>query len=156
MAQPKAKPLKFLASTKKSPVARQPAGEAGSRPPVFHFEYADVAFSGDFGFHQDPECSHDILALILDASKKSWNELLAERVYSGGQSHKKHHSQVVATLEAGARQRITDRKLDEVFGDDIFRFRDGNMKRMWGFRDGQDFYVLWWDPNHLVYPVDKD
>ena len=156
MAQPKAKSPKFSTSAKKSPVARQPASDTGRLTPIFHFEYADVSYTGDFGFHQDPGCSHDILALILDASNKTWNELLAERTHSGGQMHRKHHAQAVETLEVAARQRITERKLDEVFGDDIFRFRDGNMKRMWGFRDGQDFYVLWWDPNHLVYIVGKD
>jgi hypothetical protein len=155
MVQPKARALKPSASTKKSPVARQPSVDTGGERPVFHFDHADVTFSGDYGFHQNPECSHDILALVLDVSKKTWNELLAEMSYSGRSAHKKHHSQPIATLENDAKQRIADRKLDEVFGDDIFRFRDGNKKRLWGFREGKDFYILWWDPNHLVYPVDK-
>ena len=27
-------------------------------------------------------------------------------------------------------------------------------KRLWGFRKDGVFYVLWWDPDHTVYPTE--
>lgn len=41
--------------------------------------------------------------------------------------------------------------------DEMFRFRLGNLERLWGvIRDGV-FYAIWWDPNHQVCPgKDKD
>ncbi len=26
---------------------------------------------------------------------------------------------------------------------------------LWGYKDGKFFYLLWWDPEHTVYPVNK-
>ena len=45
-------------------------------------------------------------------------------------------------------------KLDEIFGDQIFRFRVSGQKRLWGFRRDRTFHVVWWDPDHKVYPTE--
>ncbi|MBO3743617.1 hypothetical protein [Actinoplanes flavus] len=55
-----------------------------------------------------------------------------------------------------AQERIAQLRLDEVFGDEIFRFRVANRRRLWGFIAAGVFYILWWDAEHLVYPLDHD
>jgi hypothetical protein len=44
----------------------------------------------------------------------------------------------------------------EKYADDIFRFRLGNKRRLWGFRIIANFEILWFDPNHEIYPTDPD
>jgi hypothetical protein len=40
--------------------------------------------------------------------------------------------------------------------EDIYRFRLGNKRRLWGFRRVNLFEILWYDPDHNVYPTDPD
>jgi hypothetical protein len=42
----------------------------------------------------------------------------------------------------------------EKFSDTIFRFRLGSTKRLWGFRVVNHFEVIWYDPNHEIYPTE--
>jgi len=41
-------------------------------------------------------------------------------------------------------------------GESIFRFRLSNMRRLWGFRVVNQFQILWYDPEHNIYPTDPD
>lgn len=36
-----------------------------------------------------------------------------------------------------------------------YQLRIGGKPRIWGFREGRVFKILWWDPNHSVYQVGK-
>ena len=37
----------------------------------------------------------------------------------------------------------------------ISRFRFDGSKCIYGFRRDGRFYALWWDPEHLIWPVTK-
>lgn len=37
-------------------------------------------------------------------------------------------------------------------GDALARFRLGGTERLYGFLVGNEFHILWWDPNHEVWP----
>lgn len=51
-----------------------------------------------------------------------------------------------------ARARLEELGLDDF--DELFRFRLGNMERLWGVFAGNNhvFYPLWWDCDHKVCP----
>jgi hypothetical protein len=87
-------------------------------------------------------------------AKRRWSEIEADRVGSSRNRHKKHHGQAIDTLSDPAKKALAKTKLDEIFGEDIFRFRLSGEKRLWGFRSGDVFHVLWWDPDHAVYPTE--
>lgn len=38
----------------------------------------------------------------------------------------------------------------------LWRLRFTGKQRLWGIRSGPVFRVLWWDPDHRVYPVRKE
>jgi len=42
------------------------------------------------------------------------------------------------------------------YADEIYRFRLGNKRRLWGFRILNAFETLWYDPEHNIYPTDPD
>ncbi len=56
-------------------------------------------------------------------------------------------------MRCGSGWRIADLKLDDYDGN-WFRFRLGNMERLWGVVEEEDgvFYPVWWDPRHEVCP----
>lgn len=50
-----------------------------------------------------------------------------------------------------AQTRIKDLRREE-HADNLWELRLTGTQRFWGFRYGCLFYVLWWDPDHLVCP----
>lgn len=51
-----------------------------------------------------------------------------------------------------ARDRLGDIERDDI--DDLVEIRLGNKPRVWGVRRGHVFHVLWWDPDHTVWPTE--
>jgi hypothetical protein len=88
-------------------------------------------------------------------AKLTWAEIEAQKTGSGTNRHKKHHDQEVESLRSEAREALRQRKLSVIFGDNnIFRFRVDGTTRLWGFRQGRIFHIVWWDPNHEVCPTE--
>ena len=81
-------------------------------------------------------------------SKLTWAEI--ERQAAHG--HRKHHSQLVGSLIAEAQARWGECGFE---ADEAYRFRVGAKERVWGFRAGSHFHVVWFDPEHLIYPTEK-
>jgi hypothetical protein len=91
-----------------------------------------------------------ILPKLRDFATMRWREIDAALTDSG---HRMHHSMPVEVICDECQTRLLE--LEKV-DDDIFRFRLGNLPRLWGFRILQVFHVLWYDPRHQVYPTDPD
>lgn len=89
-----------------------------------------------------------LLKFLEELTQKTWRE--CENEMSGG--HKKNHDHAITDLNAIAQDRL--RTLDEN-EERVFRFRLGGACRLWGFRSGDLFRILWYDPDHKVYPVNK-
>ena len=61
------------------------------------------------------------------------------------------HEINISELCPEAQKRLVALKLDDV--DTLFAFRITKAKRVWGFRSGYVISLLWWDPDHKVYPM---
>ncbi|MBN1458760.1 MAG: hypothetical protein JXA57_04435 [Armatimonadetes bacterium] len=48
-----------------------------------------------------------------------------------------------------ARKRFLEQYDDQ---DEIHRLRCSGTKRVYGFRQGNIFMILWWDPTHIIWP----
>ncbi|MFI5895617.1 hypothetical protein ACIA5D_36535 [Actinoplanes sp. NPDC051513] len=151
-------PQKQLVSGAKVPKTDQRAAggpDAGEHKVTFSFQHADRGHHGAWSWVSGDE-AHELLEFMCNIGRSTWTEVKAQLAGSKGGAHKKHHFQAVNTLNKEAQDRIAQLRLDEVFDADIFRFRIGNKKRLWGFIAAGVFYVLWWDADHGVYPVEKD
>lgn len=62
------------------------------------------------------------------------------------------HFVEIKDLCGKARERIVRLGKDETGR--LFSVRVTGKMRVWGFRDGAILRVLWWDPEHTVWPVD--
>lgn len=152
MAKPKARqPGK---SAKAGKTAGQPASSTNSQHPQFCFRYADRATREDWVFKPSPDDAQGILDFTCEMARLTWREI--EAMQTGERDrHRKHHSMAVGKIESAAQADLTKRKLGETFGDEIFRFRLGGEKRLWGFRQDRVFHVVFWDPDHKVCPQDR-
>ena len=156
---PKNKPAKTAANLGRGRGERQPKAdvgkvgpETGEEMPTFSFRYADRAFDGAWKWATDVEASQ-ILHFICEMEKLTWFDIKAQMTGSKVR-RKRNHYQEVSTLCSAAQSRITQLKLDEIFPEQMFRFRLDGPGRLWGFLVAGIFYVLWWDTDHKVYPLD--
>lgn len=101
-----------------------------------------------------PTDSHapELFDFLCDMARLAWSDI--ERQQAGG--HKKHHSQSIGRFVSEAQADIARTRLDETFGDDMFRFRLSGTRRLWGFRQRATFHVVWWDWGHKVYPTERN
>ena len=66
--------------------------------------------------------------------------------------HKLHHNMQTDIICDEAQLRLME---IGKYDDAIFRFRLGNKPRLWGFRVIANFEILWFDPDHKIYPTDR-
>lgn len=92
---------------------------------------------------------NEISSFLNSLTSNRWYEILSQR--SG--EHYKHHEQEVFSIEKEAIERWAELGLEEF--DTAFRFRSGSTKRIWGYKIVDVFHLIWWDPNHKIYPTEK-
>lgn len=96
-----------------------------------------------------------LLDFLEETSHKTWGELLADR--TGGRSrHKKHHAHSVDNLPRRAVDRLRRTGFLDRGEEEMFRFRLDGKGRLWGYRSGSLFRVVWWDAEHRVYPTEPE
>jgi hypothetical protein len=88
---------------------------------------------------------------LLEWCKLTWKEIDAFNT-GGKDRHKMHHSMQTDVITSEAQCRLIE---IEKYEDNIFRFRLGNLPRLWGFRRVAEFQILWFDPKHEIYPTDR-
>lgn len=99
----------------------------------------------------DEEWNEIILYNLSELSNLSWYEIYAQRT-GGKERHKKHHDMSVEVICDEAFERWLEIGLEEY--DTAFRFRFSNKQRLWGYRIFTKFNIVWWDPEHMIYPTD--
>jgi hypothetical protein len=135
----------------KTPTADRRLLPGSDECPSVSFRFADRVHSGSWTWMSGDE-SHEVLDFLCSIGNLTWSEIKGQM--TGGKSgrHKKHHHHEFSSLCKEAQDRLAELKHDERF-EDLFRFRLGGKKRLWGFLLGNVFYVLWWDSEHQVYPT---
>lgn len=116
-------------------------------------EHADRADTWSWG--QDREWGGAAWDGTIHPKLKEWEKLQWKEIdrLTTSNGHKMHHSMPCEILCDESQLRLMDLGHS---GESIFRFRLGNMQRLWGFRIVGEFQVLWYDPLHQIYPTDPD
>ena len=57
-------------------------------------------------------------------------------------------------MDEAARDRLAEIGQDDL--DELMSFRITGESRVWCIQDSAIMRVLWWDPHHGVYPIEKD
>jgi hypothetical protein len=140
----------------RAPRARPPA-ERQDGHPRFSFVFADHEYEGSWRWFKDGEAV-ELLKFMIEVERLTWQEVHAHQA-GGRRRLQKHHAQAIETLCTEAQDRLGNlRNLEGLVDDELYRFRLSGPHRLWGIRVlGDDtFYVLWWDPDHQVYPTERD
>lgn len=100
-----------------------------------------------FGWHEiDKNKLIEIHSKLCELEVLTWNEILVERKHY---NHTIYKNQICSEAQ---------KQLEEIYQEDIeelVSLRLSGPERVWGIRDRSILRLLWWDPNHLVYPSKK-
>lgn len=96
-------------------------------------------------------CVKNALCLFEDSR---WVDI-DQQLYGSGSNRKTKHHFISdhSRLTPEARKRLRDLKLEGT--DQLYSLRLQGEDRLYGLRDGSTFYLLWWDPGHLICPSQK-
>lgn len=124
------------------------------------FDYADKAGAWSWGQDRNwctPEARSGAGCTVRNAlaemSRLTWSEVLDQTTGTKRRRRKKHHAQPLNSICEEAQERWTEINRTE---EELFRFRVGGKARIWGVRLGATFFMVWWDAEHKIYPVEKD
>lgn len=127
----------------------KPANPASGSKPVWIFSEIDRSGKFAFDIQRVGNDSITILDKIINYSTMTW-QTIKQQTHDNGKS--KHHYLNYSGLSEEARQRLVAKKLEDRV-DDLFSFALENKLRIVGYTEQEKFYVLWYDPQHEVYPV---
>lgn len=96
-----------------------------------------------------------LLDFLEETSHRTWGEILSDRT-GRHTRHKKHHGHSVGSLPRTAVERLEKLGFLDHGEEDLFRFRLDGEGRLWGYRSGSLFRVVWWDADHRVYPTEPE
>jgi len=88
----------------------------------------------------------EIRVKLCEYESKTWSEILVRGSYW-------NHLIECYKLCKEARDRLGDLQLDDL--EQLVSLRLGAKQRVWGILDHNILHILWWDPEHRVYPVEK-
>lgn len=96
-------------------------------------------------------CLHENLQAILprlhEYEQKRWNEIMQA---------KNNHPMPIEKIVPEAQRRLDSLGHGDTGTLYQLEIKNGQgMQRLWGRRQENVFQILWWDPNHTVYPVRK-
>jgi hypothetical protein len=118
-----------------------PVESVSETRPVWRIGLMDM--DGPWGWGTlDAEQVRQILERLRCFETMKWREI--ENTPSCG-------SMELNTMCADAKERLTEIRRDDI--DSLFKLRVTKSARVWGVRSGSVFEVLWWDPEHSVYPM---
>jgi hypothetical protein len=103
---------------------------------------AFVDYEGPWGFNNvnDVDVLKDVLNKLKDYEGMFWREI---------EGHE-NHSISVTSICRDAKHRLSEINKEDY--QDLFSFRLNGKHRLWGIKERDAFYILWWDPDHTVCP----
>jgi hypothetical protein len=135
--------VKDWPSPTKTPTA-QLMPDFNAMHPAWHVARIDFIHPDDWkSVHQlDANTLERIRQRLASFETMTWKQII------GNDSHPIE----VHKLCKGAKQRLENRQID---ASTLVSLRCTATARIWGIRRENVLSLLWWDPNHQVYPVEK-
>lgn len=128
----------------KSPRIQEDPESFDKQTIAWHLNVLDIA--GHWGWRS---CSEDHFWEVILNKVRSFETMTWADILRGGNNHQVKVYQICVE----AQKRLVEIGQDDI--DELYSLGLANKPRLWGIRDGRIFKVLWWDPEHTVYPSDK-
>jgi len=126
----------------------------------YYFSWSDTHsdVDGCWGWNEprqwsDEEYTQTIKPNMDSYNNDSWNDV-ENKTYSGRQKYRSllNKYQSVDSLCDEAQKRWVNLELLSQF-EELFRFRLGSYKRIWGIRIQYHFYMVWYERCHKICPI---
>lgn len=122
---------------------------------MWRLQLLDHEYDGEWSWRKiDEATTMKIVKFLCEMERLTWQQIWDQRAHSKHRDGPKHKSIPVDSIVKAAQDRLTELNLDD--HDELFRFRLGNMERLWGLLLNEGgariFYPIWWDPDHLICP----
>ncbi|MCI4626611.1 MAG: hypothetical protein L3V56_11705 [Candidatus Magnetoovum sp. WYHC-5] len=145
-----------MKKTKKKPINKiQPIAEKTPRiasnnsrssiidmQPVWRLSKLD--FNGDWGWTniENINTIQRIQYKLSNFESMTWGEI---------EKNNNNHLIPTEKVSKAAKDRLKEINLDDC--SDLYSMRLTGSERLWGIRENEILYILWYDPKHTVYPV---
>lgn len=113
---------------------------------IFHLDKKDIIGNWSWGLERNKlEIEYqDIIEPYLEHPKNTkWGTLEMERY--GKDNKTKHHHMPLGGLKDEIQVRWKEIEIEH---SEVFTFRITGKKRIWGFRRVNNYFIVWWDPEH--------
>lgn len=148
--QAKASNQKRAAAGRTRPGKRAVASPANTDPSInkfFRFRFNEVDLNGPWCLTSiTPEDHHALIDFM-----REMESLLVREVIDGRRG--KREDVAAASPNPDAQRRAQERYPDD--HDRIHSLHLSGAKRIWGIQNENEFSVIWWDPNHEVWPTKR-
>lgn len=127
--------------------------EGNDHHPLWRLTLLDQDHIEDWSWRVTGETIRKIVAFLTEMERLTWHEVRDQQTGGNRRRGAKHKFIPVDSLCDLARRRLEELGIVEF--EQVFRFRMGNMERLWGVISDEDprvFYPIWWDPDHRVCP----
>lgn len=111
------------------------------------WRFSKLELVAPFGWHTiQTKLLHDIREKLKHFESMTWQEITVV-------AKKQNHSIPVNKICKSAQIRLKELGLDDI--ESLISLRMTGEQRIWGIRQKSVLLLLWWDPNHQVYPSQK-
>lgn len=108
---------------------------------------SDLEMEGPYGWHKiDIQTFEHIRAKLSDFESMTWNQILMD-------GKKQHHSISPEQITKAAKERLI--AIDQDDAAILVSLRLTGTNRVWGILEEGVLRLLWWDPNHEIFPSKK-
>lgn len=114
------------------------------KKPIWKLGFLDLNCSWGFTTQGSKEDFVRVIEKLKNFEKQTWGEI--------DRNKKNNHSSPISGMSYAARKRLNDLNIDARDQVVLYSLRLTGKERIWGIREGSEFYFLWWDPEHVVYP----
>jgi len=130
-------------------VPDSPKFSTADKTPIWRFDKLDTDGKFAFDLSRKDFKHREVLQKMMDYGRIKWQDIMAQTHDRGKSKH--HFLKDPDSFSPEARARIRAKHLEE-YTDAIFSFALENMLRAIGIREGEEFHIVWYDPNHEFYP----
>lgn len=116
--------------------------------PLWSFRRMDLSHP-KWSIGKCPDVYGDIIEKLRAFEGMTWGEIIGA---SGGRSHgTNNHFNDVSSFCKAARDRLIYLRMEDY--DRLFSIRLSGTKRLYGILEQGVFFIVWYDPDHEVYPT---
>lgn len=124
-------------------------GDLGNETVIFRFDKVDLDNDCPWSMAHMSEKDHEeLLRKLKEYEKETVGQLIAPSF-----SHFTVYHDFSKCPNSKAVNRLESQYPDS--GDSIARFRLTGTKRLYGFLEGNQFHIVWWDSKHEIWPSHK-